>query len=153
MADANVHRSQAILRMPVDYVDATMILHDGDRSEVIFLLPPGEDLGRVMTEGDAFIPTMRNAKICIVARAAIAALGITPPATDESEDALPFQHQKVAIKLKSGMMLEGDLRWTAVPGQQRTADYLNGDALMIELRTADKRFFVAKSQIEFVQEL
>jgi len=139
--------------MPVDYVDATMILHDGDRSEVIFLLPPGEDLARVMTEGDAFIPVMRNAKICIVARAAIAALGLALPVVDESEDALPFEQQKVTVKLRSGMMLEGELRWTAVPGQQRTADYLNGDALTIELRTADKRFVIAKAHVQFVQEL
>jgi hypothetical protein len=153
MPEANVHRSQAILRMPVDYVDATLILHDGDRSEVIFLLPPGEDLSRVVTEGDAFIPVMRNAKICIIARTAIAAVGIPPRIEDELEQAMPCETQRVAVKLKSGMMLDGELRWTRCDGKQRTADHLNGDALTIELRNGDKSFFVVKSHIAYVQEL
>jgi hypothetical protein len=51
------------------------------------------------------------------------------------------------------MMLDGELRWTIVDGKQRTADHLNGDALTIELRTADKSFFIVKSQIAYVQEM
>ena len=135
--------------MPVDYVDATLILHDGDRSEVIFLLPPGEDLARVVTEGDAFIPVMRAAKICIIARDAIAAVGLSLQPIDD----LPAETQRVAVKLKSGMMLDGELRWTIVDGKQRTADHLNTDARTIELRSADKSFFIVKSQIAFVQEM
>lgn len=149
MAEANVHRSQAILKMPVDYVDATLILHDGDRSEVIFLLPPGEDVARVITDGDAFIPVMRNAKICIIARDAIAAVGVPL----RSEDELPAEKQRVSVKLKSGMLLDGELRWTVVAGKRRTADHLNGEPGTIELRTADKSFFIAKSQIAVVQEM
>ena len=153
MADANVHRSQAILRMPVDYVDATLILHDGDRSEVIFLLPPSEDLARVITEGEAFIPVMRDAKICIIARDAIAAVGLPPRVIDELEEAMPHETQRATVKLKSGMMLEGELRWTVVTGKQRTADFLNGDARCIELRTPDKSFYIVKSHIAYVQEM
>lgn len=149
MAEANVHRSQAILRMPVDHVDATLILHDGDRSEVIFLLASGEDIARVVTDGDAFIPVMCNAKICIIARDAIAAVGV--PLRDEDE--LPAEKQRVGVKLKSGMLLDGELRWTIVDGKQRTADHLNGNARTIELRTADKSYFIVKSQIAFVQEM
>ena len=152
MADSNVHRSQAILRMPVDYVDATLVLHDGDRSEVIFLLPPGEDLARVITEGDAFIPVMRAAKICIIARDAIAAVGVALRAPTALEQEMPSEKQKATVKLRSGMMLEGELRWTVVMGKQRTADYLNNEALTIELRTQDKSFFIAKAHIAYVQE-
>lgn len=153
MAEANVHRSQAILRMPVDYVDATLIHHDGERSEVIFLLPPGEDLARVMTEGDAFIPIMRNAKICIIARDSIAALGVPPRTVDELEAAMPHETQRVTVKLRSGMMLEGELQWTVVEGKQRTADFLKAEARYVELRTADKSYLVAKSHIAYVQEM
>ena len=150
MAEANVHRSQAILKMPVDYVDATLILHDGDRSEVIFLLPPGEDLARVITEGDAFIPVMRNAKMCIVARDAIAAIGMPPKVEDE--DALPTHKQRVTVKLKSGMMLDGELAWTVVDGKHQTAHHLNGDTRTIELRVADKSYFIVKAHVAYVQE-
>jgi hypothetical protein len=139
--------------MPVDYVDATLILHDGDRSEVIFLLPPGEDVARVVVEGDAFVPVMRNAKICIVSRDAIAALGLPLRVIDELEDAMPHELQKIVVKLKSGMMFEGEVRWTVVSSKQRTADHLNTDARTIELRTADKSFYIVKAHIAYVQEL
>jgi hypothetical protein len=153
MADANVHRSQAILRMPVDYIDATLIHHDGERSEVIFLLPPGEDLARLMTEGDAFIPVMRNAKICIVARDSIAALGLPLRALTTFEEEMPHDTQKAVVKLRSGMMLEGELRWTLEDGKQRTADFLKSGSLHVELRTTDKSYYVAKSHIAYVQEM
>ncbi|MBA3503654.1 MAG: hypothetical protein M4D80_22150 [Myxococcota bacterium] len=135
--------------MPVDYVDATLILHDGDRSEVIFLLPPGEDLARVITEGDAFISVMRNAKICIIASDAIAALGVAPKV--DNEDALPTHKQRVTVKLRSGMMLEGELR-TVVDGKHLTADHLNGDARTVELRAQDKTYFIVKTHVAYVQE-
>lgn len=153
MADTNVHRSQAILRMPVDYVDATMIHHDGERSEVIFLLPPGEDLARVMTAGDAFIPVMRNAKMCIVARDSIAALGLPLRALTPFEEEMPHEKQKALVKLRSNMMLEGELRWTVVDGAQRTTDFLKGEAQHVELRTEDKSWFIAKTHISYVQEM
>ena len=153
MAEANVHRSQAILRMPVDYVDATMIHHDGERSEVIFLLPPGEDIARVLTEGDRFIPVMRNAKICIVARDAMAALGLPLRPLTTFEEEMPHEKQKAMIKLRSGMMLEGELRWAIEDGKQRTADFLRNDALHVELRTEDKSWFIAKTHIAYVQEM
>ena len=153
MPEANVHRSQAILRMPVDYVDATLILHDGERAEVIFLLPPGEDVARVCTEGDAFIPVMVDAKIRIIARDAIAAVGVAPRPMDALEAEMPCETQRATVKLRCGMMLDGELRWTVVTGKQRTADHLNGEVRFIELRSADKSFFVVKAHIAYVQEL
>jgi hypothetical protein len=156
MSDANVHRSQAILRMPVDYVDATLVLHDGERSEVIFFVPPNEGIARLISEGAAFVPVMRDAKICIVARAAIACIGVVQraaPVADEEEGELPSESQRATVKLRSGMMLEGELRWTIVPGEQRTADHLNGPAPYFELRAADRTYFVMKSHVATVQEI
>lgn len=152
MAEPNVHRSQAILRMPVDYVDATLILHDGERSEVIFVLPPGEDIARVITEGDAFLPVMRDAKIRIVARAAIAAVGVAP-APRPLEDEMPSETQRAAVKLSSGMILDGELRWTIVSGKQRLTDHLNNEARTIELRSGDKCFVIVKAHVAYVQEM
>lgn len=139
--------------MPVDYIDATLIHHDGERSEVIFLLPPGEDVARVCTEGDAFIPVMRNAKICIIARDSIAAIGLPHRERTALEQEMPHETQRAAIKLRSGMMLDGELTWTVVCGKQRTADHLNADAKYVELRTADKSFFIVKAHISYVQEM
>lgn len=153
MADTNVHRSQAILKLPVDYVDATLILHDGERSEVIFLLPPSEDIARVITEGDAFIPVMRDAKICIIARDAMAAVGVPLRTPTPLEAEMPAELQRAAVKLKSGMLLDGELRWTVVTGKQRTADHLNSDARYLELRSEDKSYLIVKAHVAWVQEL
>jgi hypothetical protein len=153
MAEANVHRSQAILRMPVDYVDATLIHHDGERSEVIFLLPSGEDVVRVMAEGDAFIPVMRNAKICIIARASIAAVGVADRAPNAYEEDMPREKQRAAVKLTCGMMLDGEMHWAAVFGQQRLSDHLNSESRFVELRASDKTYFVFKAHVAYVQEL
>jgi hypothetical protein len=88
--------------------------------------------------------------MCIVARDAIAAIGMPPKVEDE--DALPTDKQKVTVKMKSGMMLDGELRWTIVDGKQRTADHLNSDARTIELRAQDKSYFIVKSHVAYVQE-
>ncbi|MBA3393291.1 MAG: hypothetical protein H0T89_11635 [Deltaproteobacteria bacterium] len=154
MADVNVHRSQAILRMPVKYVDATLILHDGERVEVIFMLPRSEELTRVISEGEAFVPVMRDAKIYIVARDAIAcvSLVVEPPAVPD-ENALPSNHQRAAVKLRSGMMVEGELRWPVVSGEQRTTDYLNAATPYFELHTADRTYYVIKAHVATVLEI
>ena len=148
-----MHRSQVILRMPVDYVDATLIMHDAERSEVIFLLAAGEDITTVIDGTDSFIPVMRAAKICIIARDAIAAVGVALREPSAIEAEMPSEQQRVTVKLKSGMLLDGELRWTIVSGKQRTADHLNNGARHVELRTADKSFFIAKSHVAYVQEM
>lgn len=153
MPDVNVRRSQAILRMPVDYVDATLILHDGDRSEVIFFVPPGEDLGRLLTDGPAFIPVMREAKITILARTAIACVGLASRPLALHDADLPCEKQRAAVKLRSGMLLDGELQWTVVAGEQRTADFLNAPAPYFELRAADKTYLVVKAHVATVQEI
>jgi hypothetical protein len=152
MPDVNVRRSQAILRMPIDYVDATLMLHDGERSEVIFLVPRGETVARLIAEGDAFVPVMRHAKICLVARAAIACVGL--PAKRPvcaAEDDLPTQHQHAIIKLRGGTVIEGEVRWTAPASS--LADHLNGnDSPHVFAETAGTTFVVVKAHITTAEE-
>src|SRR5205085_8921215 len=99
-----------------------------------------------------FIPVMRNARICIISRDAIAAVGV-PPTCSPFDDEMPSEHQRVLVKLDNGMQLEGELRWPIVAGKQRTADHLNGDAHYVELRTPERSFFIPKTQIAYVQEM
>ena len=148
----NVRRSQAILRIPVNYVDATLILHDGERSDVIFFVPPGETLTRHVVEGDGFVPVMRAAKVVIIARSAIACVG-TPAAPAHDADEMPSEKQRVAIKLKSGTMLEGELRWPVVEGKQRTADFLNTSPTYVVLSAGAIDYLVFKAHVATVQEL
>jgi hypothetical protein len=153
MEEPNVRRSQAILRMPVDYVDATLILDDGERSEVIFFVPPGEGIARMVAAGDAFIPVMREAKVCIVARAAIACVGVAAKIAGAPDAELPHETQRVAVKLRGGTRLEGELTWPVVEGKQRTADYLNSTSTYFVLHAGEVNYFILKAHVATVQEL
>lgn len=152
MSSANMRRSQVLLRMPVDHVNASMILHDGERSEVVLFIPPTEDIGRVIASGDPFLPILRNGKSCIVARDAIACLGVEPVVHEERHDALPIDRQQAIVKLRSGAMIEGELRWTAPAGQQRTADHLNRAGAYLEVHARDLTYYVVTAHIATVEE-
>jgi hypothetical protein len=152
MQSVNVKRSQAILRMPVDMVDATLILHDGDRAEVLLFVPPTEDISRLLAEGPAFVPIVRGGTEHFVARSAIAALAVPAERAPRLDEDMPIQTQGAVIKLRSGTELEGELRWNAPASSQRTSDHLNSDAPIIVIYVGDATYIVLKHQIAWVVE-
>lgn len=154
MSSVKVQRSQAILRMPVDMVEVELILHDGDRAPALLLVHPAEDLGRYLCEGPAFVAVIRGATETLVARDAVACFGI-PAArvrTPAHDDGLPHESQRVVMRLRSGIPLEGELRWVAPPGQRRTSDHLNADARHVEVYAGDTVYLVRKDHIAQVTE-
>ena len=148
----NMRRSQQMMRLPVDDVTAQLILHDGDRSEIVLFVSPSEDIVRVLTAREPFLPVVRAGKVVLVARAAIAALGLPCVTTIYGRDDLPFENQAVMVRLRSGHTIEGDLRWTAVAGSKRTADCLNADESYVEVHAGGTTYYVMKSHIAFVEE-
>lgn len=148
----SVTRSQPILRMPVETVDAVMLLHDGERSNVLLFIPPSEDIGRILTEGNPFVAMTRDGTIALVARSAIASFGVAFELAPRLDDDLPSEHQRVTVKLRSGVVLEGVMRWIAPPGQQRTVDHLNGECPYVVLRIGEMGYVVVKSHIATVTE-
>jgi hypothetical protein len=148
----NLRRSQQIMRLPVDDVTATLILHDGDRSEVVLFVSPDEDIVRVLTAREPFLPMRRAGKLVLVARAAIAALGLPSIPTIASDDELPVETQAAMLRLRSGQTLEGELRWTAPAGAKRTADFLNDDEAHVTLYAGKTTYYVIKDQIALVEE-
>jgi hypothetical protein len=151
MGSDNVRRSQAILRMPIDSVCAQMILHDGDRSEVLLFIAPSEDIGRLLGEGAPFMPVVRNGRVCMVARTAIAGLGIPARvAPAPSDDDLPMQIQKVSVKLRNGAAVDGELRWVMPLDRQKTIEYLNGESPCFEVYSEDTVWHVVKSHVATV---
>jgi hypothetical protein len=156
---ANMRRSQAILRLPVDNVLATLILHDGERCDVLLFVPPGETIGHLVSPGDPFVPMIKNARFCLVARTAIAVLGVvtgSETATSGDDDgALPVERQRARVRLRGGTALEGELRWTGPEGRKRTADYVNDTAAFFVLHAGDPptTFYVAKAQVATVEEI
>lgn len=153
--DVNLRRSRVLLRLPVNSVQADLTLHDGERFDVVFFLPPGEAITSLVSPGDPFLPMLRDARFCLVARDAIAAIGVVagPEAPDDA--ALPAEHQRVRIRLRSGAVLDGELRWTATEGERRTADCVNDTAPFLVIHTTGPRTtcYVPKAQIALVEEV
>lgn len=151
----NMRRSQAITRLPIDNVVASLTLHDGDRADVLLFIPPGEDVTRLVGPGDPFVPMFRNARFCLVARDAIAAIGVTavPPRADD--DALPVVRQRAQVRLRSGVTIEGELRWTATDGRKRTTDHVNepGTYLVVHAVATQTTYYVVKSQVATIEEV
>ena len=149
-----MRRSQAILRMPVDQIDVTLILHDGSRFDAMLFVPPTDAIEQMMlvSRGARFLPAVLGGKVQLVARDTIAALGVQAVIAMHQDGDLPVEVQSAIVHLKSGTTLEGELRWTAAIGQARTADYLNGDADTIELNAAGMTFHISKAQIARVEE-
>jgi hypothetical protein len=150
---ASMRRSQVILRMPVDHVDATLILHDGDRSDAVLFVPPTEDIAHLLgPSGPRFLPMIRGAKLHLVAREAIASLGIQTIMALPQDGDLPIEVQPAMVQLTSGTQLVGELRYHATFGEARTADFLNASADSFELHVQGVVFHVVKSHVALVEE-
>lgn len=150
MQSVNVKRSQAILRMPIDMIDAEIILHDGDRAEVLLFVAPTEDIAQLLTDGPAFQPIVRGGIEHLIARTAIACLMVPPDRCPQLEEDLLVTTQKASVKLRSGVMLAGELRWN---GQHKLAEHLNADVAYVVLYSGDSTFIVMKAQIATVTEV
>jgi hypothetical protein len=152
MGDVTMKRSQAILRMPVDMVDACMYLHDGDTSDVLVFVPKAEDISRMLCEGSAFLPVMRDAAMCLVARSAIACMKVAARHAPKLEEDFPSEQEKVKVTLRSGMVIDGLMKWIPPFERQRTADHLNSDTPIIVVHTGDEAYLIVKAHIAMVRE-
>ena len=140
------------MRLPVDHVTASLVLHDGDRSDVVIFVSPDDDIARILTSREPFLPMMRAGKIALVSRAAIAALGLPSVPSIPKDDDLPVETQLATVRLRSGQLIEGELRWTSPPSSQRTADFLNSDEPYIKVHAAATTYYVVKHHIALVEE-
>ncbi len=148
-----MRRSQVILRMPVDNISVTLILHDGARSDAMLFVPPTEDIARLIgPQGERFLPMFIGSDLRLVARDTIACIGVPTVPRIPHEGDLPVEVQRAAVTLRSGTVLEGELRWTGALGQTRTADYLNADGETIEVLAGDTTFHVVKAHVAMVTE-
>jgi hypothetical protein len=153
MPEPSMRRSMALLRIPVDQVSATMTLHDGDPTEVLLFVPGGVTVAELLTQGDAFLPVIRGRSVCLVARAAIAALAVQDVTRLRTDGDLPAEKQLVIVHLRGGHTIRGEVQWVAPVGRQRTADHLNDTTTpYIEVRADGVVHFIVKSYISMVEE-
>ena len=146
-------RSQAILRMPIDMVDAVLVLHDGERANVLLFVPPTEDISRLVTEGSPFVAMVRGGTEYFVARAAIACLELPADRVPTLDKELSIQRQNARVKLRCGTTVEGELRWISADGQTRTADALNIDVPYLVVHgAAAQTYLIMKAHVATVTE-
>ena len=142
-------RSQQIMRLPVDTVAASIILDDGERFDAMLFLPPGDTVVRLFVDGDAFLPVAFRDRIRLVARAAISALTV---AAEPHDNDLPHEQQKATVRMRSGAMVEGELRWVGPHGRRRTVDFLNEDEAHIVVHGPGVTTYVRKAHVAWVEE-
>jgi hypothetical protein len=138
------------MRIPVDHVPATLILHDGTRLEIVMFVPPGEQVGDQLCSGAPFMPIRCEGKIRLVARDIVACITVGGSAVANAD--LPEETQRVAVRLRSGTTVEGELRWTAAIGKSRTADHLNEAAPHITVYGAGTITHIAKRHLAWLEE-
>ncbi|MBC7975200.1 MAG: hypothetical protein H7138_09460 [Myxococcales bacterium] len=153
--DVHTRRSQAILRLPIDSILATLVLHDGERSDVLLFMPPGDRVADLLSPGDPFVSMIRNARFCLVARDAIAVIAMVIGAPAADDGALPLEHQRVRIRLRSGSVVEGEMQWISTEGHRRTADHVNDPAPFLVVHALDVQtaYYIAKSHVAIVEEV
>jgi hypothetical protein len=151
MSTPNV-RSDVRLRIPVDHVTASLILHDGDRFDADVFVPPLGNVPQLITRSQRFVPVIRKGCICLIARDALACLAVRATPVIPLMRDLPFETQHASVRLRSGIKIVGELRWTAAIGHHRTADYLNSVEPYFEVHAANILYYVVKAHVATVEE-
>src|SRR5215216_3686064 len=136
-------RSQPILRLPRDQTPAVLVMHDGERANVMLFVPPGDTLTHVLDNADPFVPVNFSSGTRLVARSAIACL--TVHEAQPLDDDLPVERQRAIVSLRAGSKIEGELRWVAPPGRRRTLDYLNDGSNLLVVHGGDVTSYIAKA--------
>jgi hypothetical protein len=144
-------RSQPLLRLPKNQTPALITMHDGERSQVFLFVAPGASLTHYMSEGTRFLPIGFASGTRLISRDAIAALSIHvlhAPVEDE----LPGERQVANVRLRSGAVVKGELRWVAPEGQRRTLDFMNDDSTFFAVHDTEHVIYVAKAHVASVEE-
>lgn len=140
------------MRVPRDKTPGELILDDGQRDFVLFFVPQGEKLARVIEDASAFVPVAVGGVTRLVARAAVACITAHRIHAGVEESELPEERQNVRVRLRGGTSVRGELRWVAAYGSRRTLDHLNDESRHLVMHDGDYVHFVAKHAVVSVEE-
>jgi hypothetical protein len=152
MASSTEQRSQPLLRLPKNQTPALVTMHDGERAQVFLFVAPGEKLRYFVNDDSRFVPMGFANGTKLVARDAIAAISIHVLHAPHDEE-LPGERQMAKLALRSGAVINGELRWVAPEGQRRTLDFMNDDSRYVIVHDTEHMVFVAKAHIASVEEV
>jgi DNA-binding NtrC family response regulator len=136
--------------VPVDRISATLILDDGSRREVVLPRGQGQAIEELFGSRELFVPVNEEGRTRIYARATLAC--VTAGDEPAQDDGLPRKHRAVRITLRSGVVIEGELRYVAVEGRARVTDVLNEGAPSFALHAGNLVHHVAKAHVRSVEE-
>lgn len=126
-------------------------MHDGERAQVFLFVAPGDSLTHYINESSRFLPMGFASGTRLIARDAIAAFSIHVLHAP-IEDELPGERQIAVIRLRSGAVIKGELRWVAPEGQRRTLDFMNNAATYFIVYDTEHVIYVAKAHVASVEE-
>jgi len=141
------------LRIPVDHLAASLVLHDGERFDAVLFVPPAETVAQVIAHPQPFVPVIRDGRIRLIARNALACVAVSAPGVIPLTPVTRIAKQRASVQLRSGIVICGELRWTPTVSHRRTADYLNRDELHFELHDADLTHYIVKAHVATVEEI
>jgi hypothetical protein len=147
-----VHRSQALMRLPVDAVAVKLHLAGGETFDGSVFVALGDSVLAVVARADGFIPVAAAKGVRLVPRASIAAI-VVPGARIVASDELPTEQQGVRVHLHSGAELAGELRWTAPENHRRTVDYLNETSPHLIVHAIEGITYVVKAHVAWIEEV
>lgn len=136
--------------VPIDRVRATLILDDGSRREVILPRGQGQSIEELFGARELFVPVNEEGRTRIYARAALACVIAGSEAVED--DGLPRKHRAVRVTLRSGVVIEGELRYVPVEGRARVTDVLNEPSASFALHAGDLVHHVAKMHVRSLEE-
>ena len=149
MSTTTRDRSQPLLRVPRDQTPVILVLDDGQRSNAFLFVPVGTSVLSALENSSAFLPVNFADGTKLVARDSIACISMY----GIPEDELPGEQQRVVVRLRSGHLVKGDMRWIAQPDYRRVLDHLNDRSTHIVLHDNDYVSYVSKAHIMAVEEL
>jgi hypothetical protein len=144
------------LRVPVNRVEVELTLGDGRACKGTVFVPPGSQVAQLFRRHDAFVPIEESGKVRLYAPGALACVAIRPVAdadADPMSTAIPEEGRAVRVHLRSGTVIEGELRFVPWGERVRTADLLNEASPTLEIHRRDGALcWVQKTHIEHVEE-
>ncbi|MDP9149840.1 MAG: hypothetical protein M3O36_07890 [Myxococcota bacterium] len=139
-------------RIPVRRQSATVTLATGARLlDAVLFCEVGLEVEALLESDQGFLPIGHDNHVRLVARRALAVV-TTAPRHDTDEEQLMTRRLSVAVRLRSGELLEGDLVYEPRPGGSRALDVLNGPARTLQVRSSEAVHHISKEHVEYLEE-
>jgi hypothetical protein len=143
------------LRVPVNRVEVELTLGDGRSCRGTVFVPPGSQVAQLFCKSDSFVPIEVEGKVRLYAPGALACVATRPAPADAEpmSTAIPEERRAVRVHLRSGTLIDGEVRFVPWGDRVRTADLLNEASPTLEVHRRDGALcWVQKTHVEHVEE-